>query len=521
MWRRMKKGTSGLAALLLVGMASCVDLVVTNPNDPDAERALSRPQDTEALIAGGFNSWHGVNWYSGAMMFLSNASGQHAAPWANAGMEYYARIPRVSTVNQAGDANVGNLTFTWTRAYRAISAVVEGLKAINTGKVDLPDAETLRAQAYGKFLLGLAHGTVAAVYDSGFVYDETKSPDDVTLQGYPDVMTAALGYLAEAATLAGSGSFTIPATWMTQSVTSAQLAQLAHSWAAIFRASVARTPAERAAANWTQIVTDVNAGVTADWNFVGDWINWYDEALWYATRNGWSMMNNWVLGMADQSGAYQAWIAMATPNKMPFLVVTPDTRFPQGATESAQGQTANRGEYYHLITGSERIWSRADRGTWRWSYYRTHQFDAWITAGRKGPIALVTRAQMRLLLAEAAHRAGDRATAASMVNETRTLHGLSATDAAGLNTSCVPKLPNGSCGDLWEMLKWEARMEYAFKGLLRVPFYFDARGWGDLMEGTLLQLPVPYREMELILSKAYNLGGVGGVSGAPKGTYGY
>jgi hypothetical protein len=114
------------------------------------------------------------------------------------------------------------------------------------------------------------------------------------------------------------------------------------------------------------------------------------------------------------------------------------------------------------------------------------------------------------------------ATVASIVNETRVAAGLNATDAAGLNTSCVPKLPNGSCGDLWEMFKWEKRLETHFMGTpLRNGWWFDGRGWGDLMEGTLMQLPVPYREMQLLLEQPYNLGGVGGNSAAPVGTYGY
>ena len=128
---------------------------------------------------------------------------------------------------------------------------------------------------------------------------------------------------------------------------------------------------------------------------------------------------------------------------------------------------------------------------------------------------------MRHLLAEAAYRNSDFGTVASIVNETRTLHGLQATDAAGTNTECVPRLPDGTCGDLWEMLKWEKRLETQFRGLIRVGWYFDGRGWGDLMEGTILQFPVPYTEMQSLQQPWYNYGGVGGEWGAPVGTYGY
>ena len=112
-------------------------------------------------------------------------------------------------------------------------------------------------------------------------------------------------------------------------------------------------------------------------------------------------------------------------------------------------------------------------------------------------------------------------TVALIVNETRVPAGLNATDAAGTNTSCVPMLPNGSCGDLWEMFKWEKRLETQFVGPLRSSWWFDGRGWGDLMVGTLLQFPVPSGEMKLLLESSYNLGGVGGLSAAPLGTYGY
>ena len=134
---------------------------------------------------------------------------------------------------------------------------------------------------------------------------------------------------------------------------------------------------------------------------------------------------------------------------------------------------------------------------------------------------LIKVVEMKALVAEADFRAGALGAVATFVNQTRTLHGLNATDAAGTNTSCVPKLPNGTCGDLWEMFKWEKRLETQFAGPVRSGWWLDGRGWGDLMQGTILQFPVPYRELQLLQQTAYNFGGVGGMYGAPLGTYGY
>jgi hypothetical protein len=518
MWRIKHAGTTGLAALLLVGAVGCVDLAVPNTNDPDRSRALATAGDVESLIGGAFLSWHGVLYYAGPTMALSAISFEHTAPWANAGVEYYARIPRTPTDNVAGGQDVGNLTYGWTRAYRAIAAVRDGINSIDEQAVDLKDDE-LRARAFGKFMQGLAHGTVALLYDSGFVYDETVSIEDVALVGYQDVMTAALDYFSQAITLAGQGSFTIPALWMGQDVTSTTLQQLAHSWAARYRAAVARTPAERASVDWNAVVADANAGVSEDWDLVFDCINLCDEAMRYRMYPGWTMMPMWIIGMADQSGAYQAWINTPTADKREFISVTPDTRFPQGADEATQ--IANTGSWWEIAEGDERlIGARADRGTWRWSYYKNYTYQTEAEEA-EGEIPLVTKEEMDALVAEAAYRSGNMGDVATFVNATRTLHGLQATDAGGTNADCVPKLPDGTCGDLWEMFKWETRLETQIRGPLRIGWYMHGRGWGDLMEGSIQHFPVPYTEMQILGQQPYNFGGGAAPSSAPVGTYGY
>ena len=139
----------------------------------------------------------------------------------------------------------------------------------------------------------------------------------------------------------------------------------------------------------------------------------------------------------------------------------------------------------------------------------------------EGDFPLWTARELDALVAEAAYYDGDMAAVADYVNASRTLHGLAATDAGGTNADCVPKLPNGSCGNLLEMFKWEKRLETHFLGPLRIGWYFDGRGWGDLMEGTVLQFPTPYGEIQLLEGQPYNFGGAGGNSSAPVGTYGY
>ena len=205
-----------VGALLLAG-AACADLDVVNPNDADAGRALNTAGDVVSLIGGSYNTWfNGVYSYSGPGLFLSNASFQHTAPWANAAMEFYGRIPRQPIINDAADGNYGNVSRVWYQSYRAIAAVSDGLRALEQPEIaeELSASEIAAAKAYGNFVLGLAHATIATVYDQGFVVDQTTDVSQPqTALGYNELMEAALGMLDEAISLSSS-DFTLPEGWM-------------------------------------------------------------------------------------------------------------------------------------------------------------------------------------------------------------------------------------------------------------------------------------------------------------------
>jgi hypothetical protein len=101
-------------------------------------------------------------------------------------------------------------------------------------------------------------------------------------------------------------------------------------------------------------------------------------------------------------------------------------------------------------------------------------------------------------------------------------NGLNATTSTGVNTSCVPRLPNGTCGSLFEMLKWESRMETWQRGPYAASWYFNGRGWGDLYIGTPLQFPIPADQLQVLgLGAAYTFGGIGGTMAAPKSSYNF
>ncbi len=528
-----------MAVLAIAGVAltGCMDLEVLNPNAADAERALNTASDIEALIAGGYSTWWNIgSANTGPGPILMTMAYQHSATAANFGMVEFSGWPKVPAQNQPADVySSQNSQNAWTWAWRSVASVVDGLKALEGGDVTLPPAELARAKAYGYFVLGLAHGTAAMLFDRGYVYDPSVDPEDVALVSYEEVAAAAYGYFDRALQEASGQNFTLPATWMSQEVNTQQLVRLIHSYRARIRANMARTPAERAAVNWNAVIADVDAGVTSDFGIVVTSGSGFSSST-YANifRFGpWGQMSYQVAGMADQAGQYQFWLSLPADDRHPnlapdqvgnpFLIQTPDRRFPTGTTIAEQ--QANPGTIYEVTTrggGYGAQWNRPDRGTFRWSYYRVLEHDQWqLSAANRGSHPEVTVTEMQLLKAEGLYRMGNQGAAADIVNTTRVAAGLNATDAGGTNTSCVPKLPNGSCGSLFEMLKWEKRLETMYKGVLGASWYFDGRGWGDLAEGSFLHIPIPGRELELLAEPLYTFGGIGGTGGAPVGTYGY
>lgn len=522
----MRTQRKSLAALLLLGLgaAACADLEVMNTVAPDRERTLTKPEDAVGLVSAGYRSWWNVgSSNAGPMMFMSTASFQHSAYPANFVMVDYSRIPRLAINNNTfGGDQYSYFRYAWVQYYRAISGVAEGLQALEGVSLGSSSADA-RVQAFGKLVLGLAHGGIALLFDQGYIVNEkTDLLSDLDLRPYTEVMDSALKYLDDAIAIAQTDTFTIPADWMGRRTTNVELIQFAHSMKARYRANNARTPDERKAVDWDAVVADIDRGITADWEMdLRSGSGWTSSGLQYAHLKGWGQMSYFIMGMADQSGKYQKWMSTpinsrtVTVDGEPFLIITPDKRFPQGTT--VEEQMANRGKLWKIPNNVGEQWARPDRGEWRWSYYNT-VYEGW---GHNSPWPILTVAEMDLLRAEAHYYNEEFAQVAAIVNKYRTAAGLNATDASGTNTDCVPKLPKGECGDLWEMLKWEKRLETYFKGHMMNSWYFDGRGWGDLHEGTFLEFPVPALDLQLEGLPVYTTGGVGGRSAAPVGTYGY
>ena len=506
----------GLCAAV-VAAGACVDLEVTNLNDPDRDRAISSASDVEALIAGGFQSWWATAHYSYPGPAMSVAADAHSSSWGNFGMRDAGWEPRKAFNNDAAYSYRGLAEAPWRESYQALAAVRDGLLAIEGGtrvqEGDGPD-NTERAVVFGKFIQAMSLANLAVIYDKAFVVDETV--DDVNaleLLSYDQVWAAADAKFGEVIQMASGAGFTIPSTWVAFNGdwSGSYTAEVARAYHARYRTQVPRTPSEREAVDWSAVLQAASAGLSKDFSGYyeegGNWA-WQRSKIHAATYTGWARIDYRTIGPSDASGAWETWINVGPDEKRPFNIDTDDRRITGGTPDSD-------GLYIKYMGNSP---FPADRGIyhysnyidWRWRYIYDANFVAeWPD---------MTAKELDFLVAEANFRLGNKDAAMAIVNKYRTTNGqlpafTSVDGVAPGGDRCVPQNADGSCGNLWEALKYEKRIELFHYGMGTE--YFDDRGWGDLVTNTWLQLPIPASELEILLQEVYTFGGPGGGSAAP------
>jgi len=555
-----------LCTVGVLGLTACGDVLqVNNLTDPDRDRALARAADIENFISATYaqiqNATLGGS--NDALQTQMQVMGmENTSALANFAMGPRGAIPRTAienTRNSTGDAGNYRDFLVLHRAARmsALGITKMGELALGLGT----PARTERARAFAMFTRGVALGNLALAYDSASILREADDPVlPVPFSPYTDVMAAALAYIDTAIAIASGPApvgpaadwFPLPATWINgQALSAANFVRFARSYKARFRANVGRTPAERAAADWNAIIADANAGITADFaitmNPAAGWdVIWPVQA--YATGPAnWHQLSQFWLGMADTSGGYDEWLAETPSLRAPFLVVTPDRRFPSGpsclapcpqSARDAQSAVVVPGNFTSVPYIRNRQSGEDQPGQpLQISMYDFYRSRAFFVAGRIGPYPIMTRAEIRLLAAEGYMRTGQIAQALPLIDSSRTpitgqggglpslaAYGTDTTVAIPGGNACVPRVPVAptyrvsACGKLWDALKWEYRMETMYAGYGM--WYFAGRGWGDLPEGTALYWPVPYQEMDTRRQVFYSSGGVTLPGGAPQGNYG-
>jgi hypothetical protein len=533
-------------------------LAVANVIQPDVERSLGSARLTETAISklfqqmfnGQYNTG-GDNIWTQALVMAFESSSQ----LANFGMGTRSSIPRPPIDNTIGNsqaaANFRDYDFLSRNGRSAANAIIRMKAFIESGVGTGTAARDAKALSFAFFNVGYALGHLSLIYDQAailtpdlFVEDNEFIPD---LSPYGEVNAAALAMLDSAVAYAtgpnasGTGGWPIPQDWVRTTSTTgtdrAEWIRIVRSYKAKFRAGVARTPAERTAVDWNAVVADATNGISEDVVILANAaLGWNMVTLnQLAIASSWSQMTPFYLGMADTSGGYEAWLQQSLNSRTPFLMHTPDNRFPAGDTREEQqensGGSATTGPpesnpllYFRMRPAGD----DAANHPWGVWYYDNHRFWGIRAGGGNGPFVLMAKAEVDMLAAEGYIRTGQVASAVPLINVYRTRAGLPAIPATNdVNTQvpggagCVPQVPVATvdppvtvCGNVFEAMKWEKRVETAFTG--HAQWFIDGRGWGDLYVLTPLEWPVPYQELFARQMESYT-----NERRAEVGTYGF
>jgi hypothetical protein len=382
--------------------------------------------------------------------------------------------------------------------------VADGLLAVEGG-IEFTDADgndtTERARVYVRFVQGVIHGWLASFYDQAVIFDEqtlaaiAETPPEIV--PYGQVMDRAIEYLEEAISMAEAAApFQLPieagVAWIHGApLNNQELIQWAHSFAARYLVNVARTPQDRqAAVDWDRVLYHLDRGVTEAVGVQGE----QSPVLWWHRPSerptGWVRAAYDLIGPADTSGAYQAWLATDPNERSNFVIETADRRItgPDGPDSD--------GKYVSYVSLSNVF--PTDRGQYFQSAYFFDRFhrsrypEGWAYLQ---PIFLpIQQDHMR---AEALLRLGrDRNTAIDLINRGRVENGE------------LPPIPyDVSDAELWRVFAYEKSIEQAVS--MASQNWFDRRGFGTMICGTNVHYPVPGAELETLQMPNYTFGGSG------------
>ena len=491
---------------------ACNTLDVTNPNAPDADRALTDPTAIEAIAGGTIRSFY--NTYNGleAVAPLTAQAESHTASWNNFNMNFYSSLDADGTRNTRGWRNDPSasartsIEHFWQGYYSTASSARDVLVAIRINNVEFDtESDTRRAEAIAELMLGASLGQIALNYDKGYFIDENV--DLLTLQ-YVDraaLRDSAIVKLQNAATLATATAFTTPASWTNgNSYSNAQIAQLANTLAAMTLAYWPRNDAENAEVDWSAVAGFAAAGMTYDFVVVGDGCDAFCPQMQSWTNDIFGIrVHTRVANLLDPVTQADPFPDSLNPQPNSIDARLGDGSFGTLDMEADYGtvaQTASAGTDFawsslEAFFPSRGQYHQSNIGHIRWDESGTQDANS-IYSGY-GPVPLIMSAQNDLIRAEALIRSGGSlATAATLINNTRVGRGSLSAANAGLGAVTLK-----------QYLDYENEIELLSQGAST--FYNRRRMPNGLIAGTPREMPVPAKELGVKLEPLYTFGGTG------------
>ena len=552
---------TALAATVVV-LAGC-DLDVENPNAPDVNRALSDPAGLEQLITGAFRTWMETRNHYTSSIPMNTMADSYTASWNNAASRFYSSVGSDGCASRCGWNNSAtapeaaggpSIEVQWYGFYTVLSGANDVLAAIARGvcfdgeftEDDCLADNTLtsRNTAIAKMLQGMALAGIALNYDQGFIVDETTDLAAVLTAPFntrDEVRTAALARFDEAYTEAGLKTWDTGDDWFGvgsgRVYTNTQIRQIIRTMQAELVAMFARDDVENSATDWNAVVTYASQGISSGTAFDFEYYIDPSSRIDVAFPNpdyikGWG---NAILTMrVDNRVASVITTTHVNPwpepggNQCPLNPASPDRRVGDGTygpTNNFSGAatfaaTANAGTDYAcsgvaIFPAARGQYHQSNLQHIRYQHltYEGEGLPGFIGVGQD---PVYTRQMNDLLWAEGLIRRAtpDLVLAATKINNSRVNRGNLAPTA-------------GTAAILLNDLRYETLIEFMGQGN---DAFYNRRRWAPnctnpcgtghafgqaagardgLITGTPRHMPVPAKELDVLLRAVYTFGGSG------------
>jgi hypothetical protein len=529
--RRLSLTTALVAAALVAG--GC-ELDVQNPNDPDAPRAFADPAGLEQLMSGAFRTWVGTRGGYFTSLPMTAMADNYTASWNNAAIRYYSSVG-VECPSRCGWNNSATAPEAaggrgpeehWYGYYTVLSSASDVLRAIDAGicfddDCDVDDTQTSRNKAIAKMLQGMALAGLAMSYDKGFIVDENtdlSNPAAIDFNTRQEMRDTALAIFEQGYAESAGATWKTDADWAGvgagREYTAQQIRQLIRTMQAELIAMFPRNAAENAQADWARVATLASQGISSGPTF--DWEYYIDASGASTSDTPLDWVKIWGNAISTMRVDTRVAAMLTTnhrhpwpePSGNPCPTISPDRRVGDGSYGPSDNFNGQATKAATAAAGTDYACSGvapfpAARGQYHQSnlvhtryQHLTYQEDALPGFDGTGQDPFYTRQMNDLLWAEGLIRSnGSKALAAEKINNSR------------FNRGGLPRLTGTeSTADLLAALQYEQEIEFMGQG--PTPF-FNRRRIDGLQAGTPRQMPVPAKELDVLVREVYTFGGPG------------
>ena len=520
-------------ALLVTGCdGGLADLDVENTNDPIRSDVQQSPDDIKGLLAGGT---------TGALQETVSDWGVHMDLMAdqttstNAFRSFWSRAtePRDPIDNRPTAATPDIFADPWSNFNQAQGTANEILRLTEGGFTIDGDNKTTKFRASAYFLRGIARGYIGMIYDRGYVVEPGTDPLDidptqVEAQSYGAVIDAGVADLEKAIEMIEKNdSFT----WdflLGNTYTSAELEEIAHSYAARIMMAKARTRSE--ARNYSdeyldRIIAHANDGVGS-----GGLLPSFSPA---------SVNGEFYNANADWSSVIIAGPAGYLPvdiKVQKLLDPSFPTQYPDQGVLGPVSSPDPRANYFSYTDAFGFLSAARNRNLFSNYFHLRHDGGNLWFARSGDAVVMATGAEMQYLKAEANLLKGNKPAAEAALEDSpfgtepvELTNNLPVVRGEAFFSVFWPFSGNGTAAgrdisasasdaEFIRALHTEYAVELFLMGGVGSQWYFMRRH-GLLQEGTAQHYPLPGKEIQITNTELYTFGGVGnaGESGTAPG----